>query len=203
MERTDSSYNFLYLKHRLTHQLVFRRTQMCAVKDQFVLIPLAGKLDKAGAGGGFPDFFPGCSGCFHLALLEEMPFTIQVPGTPCVESQPHSSSHVQPEAFCLWGLHQGLVKWGSSSSGSPFGQTTVHPPRRGGENGVYRVYRPLSGNCPMLLDMQKVRFNITGNLVLLLMLTHLTKIQVGMPSSFLFQRVLTYLPLVMLTDPTS
>lgn len=122
MERTDSSYNFLYLKYRLTHQLVFRRTQMCAVKDQFTLIPLAGKLDKGG-GRGVPRLFPGCSGCFHLVLLEEMP------GTPCAESQPHSSSHVQPEAFCLRGLQQGLVKWGAALREAPLGRPQcISPP---------------------------------------------------------------------------
>lgn len=97
----------------------------------------------------------------------------------------------------------GAGKMGEQLFRKPLWADHSASPPGGGENGVYRVYRPLSGNWPMLLDMQKVRFNITGNLVLLLMLTHLTKIQVGMPSSLPFQKLLTYLPLVMLTDPTS
>lgn len=64
---------------------------MCAVKDQIVLIPLAGKLDKGRDSQTFSPDVP-ANKHFHLALLEEMPFTIKVPGTPCVESQPHSSS---------------------------------------------------------------------------------------------------------------
>lgn len=71
-----------------------------------------------------------------------------------------------------------------------------------GENGVYSVYRRLRGNCLMLLDMQKVRFKYNWESCLLLSLIHFTKIEVGMHSSLLFQRLLPYLPPAMLTDPS-
>lgn len=204
MARTGSSYNCLYLKHRLTHQHI-RRTQMCAVKDQIVLIPLAGKLDKGRDSQTFPRDVP-ANKHFHLALLEEKPFTIKVPGTSCVESQPHSSSHsssfrshLRPEAFCQWGLHQWPVNWERGSSGSPSGQTIVHPHLG---RTVFTAFTDRWVETVLCyLTCRKSGSNITGNLVLLLMLIHFTKIEVGIHSSLLFQWLLPYLPPAMLTRP--
>lgn len=121
MERTDSSYNFLYLKYRLTHQLVFRRTQMCAVKDQFTLIPLAGKLDKGG-GGGVPRLFPGM-----FWMFSSSPPRGDARDPMCGESAPLIFP-CSARSLLSARSPAGAGKMGSSSSGSPFGQTTVHLP---------------------------------------------------------------------------
>lgn len=50
----------------------------------------------------------------------------------------------------------GAGKLGEQFFGKPlWADHSASSPR---ENGVYCVYRLVSGNCPMLLDMQKVRF---------------------------------------------
>lgn len=63
-----------------------------------------------------------------------------------------------PSARSLLSVRSPSVagKLGEQLFGKPlWADHSASPP---GENGVYSVYGPLSGNCPMLLDMQKVRF---------------------------------------------